>query len=96
MLDEISNMMQLMKAYNVLDETSNMMQKRFDNEIMYNEKYSKTKIKPVSGKINTNFHNVVSIEGSHHICLSVTLIDSVFQMVKTIIHKYFWKSANLL
>ena len=33
------------------------MDKEFDSDPVYNEKYLKTKIKSCNGKINTNFHN---------------------------------------
>ena len=50
------------------------------------EKYLKGKTKSYNGKINTNFHdNKIPKEGSKFICLSVTLVDSVFGTVK----KYF-------
>ena len=49
-------------------------------------KRSKAKIKCYNGKINTNFHNnkILKIpkEASQFICLSVTLIDSVFRTAK--------------
>ena len=48
--------------------------------IVYNEKYTKNKIKSYNGKFNTNFHdNKTPKEGSQFICLSVILIDSVFR-----------------
>ena len=50
--------------------------------IVYNEKYTKNKIKSYNGKFNTNFHdNKTPKEGSQFICLSVILIDSVFRTV---------------
>ena len=48
-----------------------------------NEKYLKAKIKSYNGKINTNFHNNrIPRQGFQFICLSATLIDSVFRTSK--------------
>ena len=48
----------LLKAYNkAWDEFSNIMQKEFDSEPVYNETCLKVKIKSCSNKKNTNFHN---------------------------------------
>ena len=47
----------LLKACNkVWDKFSNIMQKGYDSESVYNEKYLKTKIKSYDGKFNTNFY----------------------------------------
>ena len=46
-----------------------------------NSKYLKTEIKPYKGKINT-FQDGMLKEGSHCICLSVTIVDSVFKIDK--------------
>ena len=72
---------ELLETYNRLwNKVSNLMKKGFDSEPVYNEKYLKTKIKSYDGKINTNFHdNGDHQEGSHCVCLSVILIDSVFK-----------------
>ena len=53
------------------------LQKGFDSEPVHkSQKYLKIKIKSHESKINTNLHdNSVPKEGSHCVCLSVTLID---------------------
>ena len=57
----------------------------------------KTKTKPYESKTKTNFHNYkISKEGSHCVCLSIILIESVLKQVKTIILKYFQKNVNIL
>ena len=50
-------------------------------ELVYNEKYLKTrKKKAYSGKINTSFHNNKILKnGSQPICWSVILIDSALR-----------------
>ena len=62
------------------------MKKEFDSGPVYYEKYLKTKIKSCDDddddnddddEINTNFYNEMPNDGSHSVCLSVMLIDSV-------------------
>ena len=49
------------------------------SQLLYNEKYLKTKTKFYNGKINTNFqNNKIAKEGSQYICLSVILTDAVY------------------
>ena len=70
----------LQNAYKMLDKISNIMQKRLDSEPACNEKYLKSKIKSYDSKINAIFHDsCVPKEASHCICLSVILIDCVFE-----------------
>ena len=64
------------------DKITNMMQKGFDSEPMYREKYLKTNIKFYKGKIYTNFHNSVPKVGPHCVCLPVILVGSIFKMGK--------------
>ena len=74
----------LLKQYDkIWEKISNIMQKGFGSQPVYNEKYLKTKIRFYNNKINTNFHdNDIPKEYSHYVCLSVILIDSVFKMSK--------------
>ena len=82
---------ELLEKYNeIWGKVSNNVKKGFDREPVYNEKYIKTEIKSYEEKINTNFQsNKVPKKDSQYICLSVILIDSVFERVKTIILKCF-------
>ena len=49
-------------------------------------------MKSYNGKINTNFHNTkIPKEGSQFICLSVTLVDSVFRTGKNYYPQVFLK-----
>ena len=77
-------MMNLLGKYNeIWDKVSNTIKKRFDIESVYNEKYLRTKIKSFEGKIRTNLYgDGIPKEGSQCICLSITLIDSVFRICK--------------
>ena len=72
---------ELLKKYNKSwKKVKNTIDKEFDSELVYNEKYLKPNIEYYNGKINTNFHNnKIPKEDSQCICLSVILIDSVFR-----------------
>ena len=47
----------LEKYYEIWEKDSNSIKKRFDRELVYNEKCLKTKIKSYEGETNTNFHS---------------------------------------
>lgn len=52
---------------------NNDIEKGFDNEPVYNEKYIRNEIKRYEGKINADFKgNKIPEEGSHCIYLSVS------------------------
>ena len=72
---------ELLEKHNAIWEYIKYSIKReFDSEPVYNEQYLKAKIKSYNGNISTDFHNnKIPKEGSKVICLSVTLIDSVFR-----------------
>ena len=40
-----------------MDKVSNSIKNGFDSELVYNEKYLKSKIKSYERKISTNFHD---------------------------------------
>ena len=62
---------------------------------MSNEQYLKTKIKHYDGKINTNFNdNEVPEEGSHCVCLSVILINSVLKVSKNYYSQEFLEECK--
>ena len=77
---------ELLKQYNkTWNKVSNSIEKGFDSQPVYNEKYLKAKIKFIEQKINTNFHdNRIHKEGSHCIYLSLILTLSL-KWLKTII-----------
>ena len=72
-----------------------IIKKEFDSEPVYNEKYQKAKIKSYNVKINTNFHkNKIPKEDSQFICLSVILIDSVFETGKNYYPQVFLEECK--
>ena len=87
---------ELFEKYNeIWEKVKNIIKKEFDSELVYNEKYLKAKIKSYSGKINTNFHNnKIPKEGSQFICLSVTLINSVFRTGKNYYPQVFLEECK--
>ena len=59
----------------IWDNVRNSINKGFDSESVYNEKYLKTRIKYYGGKISTNFHDDgIPKQGLHCIYLSMMLI----------------------
>ena len=64
--------------------------KELESETIHNEKYLKAKIKSYNGKISTTFHNIkIPKKGSQYVCLSVTLIDSLFRADKNYYPRVF-------
>ena len=80
----------LLKAHNAIrDMMSNLLEKGFDNEPVYDSKYIRTKVKSYNGEINTNFYgNKIPEKGEYYACLSVILLDSVVEVGKNIINKH--------
>ena len=87
---------ELLEKYNeIWEKVKNIIKKKFDTELLYSEKYLKTKIKSYNGKINPNFqNNKIPKEGSQFICLWVILIDSVFKAVKNYYPQVFLKECK--
>ena len=94
----------MLEKYNkIWDKVSNTIQKWFDSEPIYNEKYLKrnqskiNKIKSWEGKINTNFHdNKIQRKRSQCTCLSVILIHTVFKMVKNFYPQVYLKECKYI
>ena len=89
---------EVLEKYNkISDKGSNSIKKGFDSEPVYNEKYLKTKIKSYENKISTRLHDDgIPKEGSHYICLSVILIDSVFKIWKTCYSQVFLEECKYI
>ena len=68
-----------------------------NNEAVYNEEYLKSIMESYKGKINTNFHNhKIPKEGSHCLCLSLTLIDSVFKIGESYYPQVFLEECEYI
>ena len=74
----------------IWEKVKNNIKKEFGIEPVYNKKDIKGKIKSYNEKINANFHdNKIPNEYSILICLSVILINSVFQIDKNYYYQLF-------
>ena len=73
----------MLEAYNAIwDEISNLFEKGFDIESVYENKYIRTKIKLCNGTINTNFQgNRIPEEGVQCVCIATILFDSVVKVL---------------
>ena len=73
---------QLLKKCNTFwNKVININNTEFDTEPVYNKKYLKTKVKSYNGKISARFHgDKTPEEGSHYVCISVMITESVFKM----------------
>ena len=74
----------MLEKYNeIWEKVGSSIKKEFFSELVYSEKYLKTKIKSYNENINTNPHNnKIPEEGFQCICLSVILIDLVYRRDK--------------
>ena len=62
-----------------------LLKKEFENNPVYDSKYSVTKIKTYNEKINTDFHDIpMPQKGSRCFCWFVILIDYVIIFLKWI------------
>ena len=85
--------------YDKLSENYNdiweKIKKEFDSEPVYNEKYIRPTIKSFNGKINKNVcNNKIPKEVSQFICLSVSLIGSVFRISKNYYPQVFLEKCK--
>ena len=90
---------ELLEKYNeIWKKIKNSIEKGFDSETAYNEKYLKAKIKSYNGKINKHFHNNKMLkEGSQCIqciCLPVILINSSFRAGKNCYPQVFLEECK--
>ena len=89
-------MMKMLEKYNeIWDKASKFIEKVFISEPVYNDEYSKTKMKFYEAKININFHyNKVPKEDSQYICISVFLIETVFTAGKNYYPQLFFEECK--
>ena len=76
-------------------ESTIVLEKEFDSNPSYNEKYLNTKITSDEGKINSNFQdNGVPKKGSHCIFLSVILLILFLKREKLLSNNFFIKECK--
>ena len=69
----------LQKYNEVWDKISNLLKTGFDSEWVYNDKYTKNKIKIYDNRVYTHFHyNKIPQDNEYCTCFFVTLLDSIF------------------
>ena len=87
---------ELLKKYSkIWDQTANLLEKRFDSELGYDNKYIKTKIKIYNNKINTNFYgNKIPEDNEYCTCFSVLLLDSVVKLDNDYYPQIFLKECK--
>ena len=90
----------LIKYAEIWNEIRDLINKKFDSEPVYNNKYINTKIKLYNNDIKTNFHDENNIrevpkEKCAYKCLLLISLDSVIQTNKKYQPKHFWKSVNI-
>ena len=69
-----------------MDKISSSLEKGFDSEPVYNNKYRKIKINLHNGKINTDFqNNKIPEQGVCYFCSSVIVLDSIAKVGKKIL-----------
>ena len=71
----------MLEKYNeIWEKVKYSIKKQFHSEPTYNEKYLNAKIESYNGKIKANsYNNKIPKEGSHCVCVSVILINSIFR-----------------
>ena len=69
----------LEKYSEIWNKIKSLIEKEFNNEPDYNDKYIKTKMKIYNDKVHTDFqHSKIPKDNEYCVCLSVTLLDSIF------------------
>ena len=69
----------LKKYLEIKDKIKSLIKNKFNSELVYNDKYIKTKIEICNNRVYTNFqHNKIPEDNEYFACLSVTLLDYIF------------------
>ena len=72
-----------------------MLNIKFHSTPVYDEKYTKAKVRDFNGAIKTNFlGDKIPKENMHYSCIACITIDSVMRMEKRIISRFIQKNAN--
>ena len=72
-----------LKSNEVWNKIKKTLSIRFHSQLIYDDKYIKTKVKIFNGVINTLFlDNKIPKKGNHYICIAAIYIDSVLKVGK--------------
>ena len=85
------------------EKISNLVNKKFDSDPIYNNKYINTKIRSYNNDIITNFRNIdnknnkLPERNKPYKCISlislISLMILLLKLIKNIIHKHFYKNV---
>ena len=88
MVEKLCNLKLKMKVYIqdthvIWNKTKNSLNAKFHSQLIYGDKYIKTKVKTFSSMINTIFSgNEIPKEKNYYICIAPICIDSVLRVEK--------------
>ena len=87
----------LKKYLKIWNKIKSLIKKELNSELVYNDKDFKTKKKIYNDRVYTNFQHKIPKDNEYYACLSVILLDSIFDsiQIKNIIHKCFCNSVNM-
>ena len=83
----------------IWEKISDLVNKKFDSDPIYNNKYINTKIRSYNNDIITNFRNIdnknnkLPEKNKPYKCISLISLDSIIKINKNIIHKHFYKNV---
>ena len=95
----------LEKYTKIWEKISNLINKKFDSNPVYNNKYINTKIRSYNNDIKTNFHDIdnknnkLSEKSKSYKCMSLISLDSIIKINKkyypqTILQECAYKLIN--
>ena len=85
----------------IWEKISDLIDKKFDSDPVYNNKYINTKIRSYNNDIITNVHdndnknNKLPEKNKAYRCMSLISLDSIIKIKKNIIHKHFYKNVYI-
>ena len=66
----------------IWEKISDLIDKKFDSDPVYNNKYINTKIRSYNNDIITNFHNKLPEKNKAYKCMSLISLDSIIKISK--------------
>ena len=83
----------------IWEKISNLIDKKFDSDPVYNNKYINTKIRSYKNDIMTNFYDIdnknnkLPEKNKPYRCTSLISLDSIIKINKNIIHNHFYNNV---